>query len=136
LALVIIRVGSATNLSRKSGVSERSIHNYLAGSREPKGSVFARLAEAAGVRVEWLLTGAEPMLPDAPKAEEPGARYGMSVQEARSLIASLGQELRFDPGGDWTGLLIELMTDHGLKPSGARKVLEHLAAFRAARDAA
>jgi hypothetical protein len=102
----------------------------------PGSGALAGLARA-GVRVEWLLTGAEPMLLEPPKVEQPSAPpYTISASEAGPLIVALEQELGYDPGSAWTSLLIGLMTDHGLKPSGARKVLEHLAAFRAARDAA
>jgi len=113
-----------------------SYRKYEGDAAMPGSGALAGLARA-GVRVEWLLTGAEPMLLEPPKVEQPSAPpYTISASEAGPLIVALEQELGYDPGSAWTSLLIGLMTDHGLKPSGARKVLEHLAAFRAARDAA
>ena len=113
-----------------------SYRKYEGGAAVPGGVALAGLAKA-GVRVEWLLTGAEPMKDEPPRAEQPAAGYTIEVSAARRFIVSVSEELRFDPGGAWTALLIELMTTDSLKPSGARKVLEHLAAFQAAaRDAA
>jgi len=75
LALLIKLAGGTPELARRSGVATTSINNYRRGATEPKGAVIARLADGGGVRVEWLLTGAEPMLPGALKAEEPHAGY-------------------------------------------------------------
>lgn len=63
LSSVVERVGSAAELARRSGISDRSIRGYIAGETEPKADVVVRLAVAAGVSVEWLLTGeGEPLV--------------------------------------------------------------------------
>jgi transcriptional regulator with XRE-family HTH domain len=56
IRLIADRVGRA-GLSRVAGVSEAQIFRYISRENEPKVSVLLRLAEAAGVRVEWLATG-------------------------------------------------------------------------------
>jgi len=143
LGLLVERVGGRAELARRSGVSVRSISHYLRGETQPNGEKATRLAAAGPVRVEWLLTGVEPMTNEPPKPA-PGvaqerAAYTIGVADAGRFIVAVAEELRFDPGGAWTALLIELMTTDSLKPSGARKVLEHLAVFHQAkgtRDAA
>jgi hypothetical protein len=88
------------------------------------------------VTTDEYLSGAA-RVEQPPRATEPAASYAIEVGEARRFVIAVSQELRFDPGSEWTALLIELMSADSLKPSGARKVLEHLARFQAAaRDAA
>ncbi len=50
-------VGGIRSLSEKSGVSERTIAHWLKGT-EPKVRALTAVAVAAGVSVEWLITGA------------------------------------------------------------------------------
>ena len=48
--------GGATVVARKIGMPMPTLNNYLAG-RDMKASAMVRLAQAAGVSVEWLATG-------------------------------------------------------------------------------
>lgn len=71
--LVAERAGGMAALARKSGVPQTTIHRVLNGG-EMKAGVLVAIAAAAGVRLEWLATGAGPMLPDGTGfAEEPAA---------------------------------------------------------------
>lgn len=51
-------VGSGDELSRISGIPRRTLENYLTG-REPQASRLAAIAKAAGVSLDWLVTGDE-----------------------------------------------------------------------------
>jgi transcriptional regulator with XRE-family HTH domain len=54
---------SPLDLSAKSGVTEHSIKKYRDGKvDQPRGKTMARLANALGVRVEWLRFGTLPKL--------------------------------------------------------------------------
>ncbi len=52
--------GGNRALCEKSGVSERTFANWLAGSSEPKIIGIASIANAAGVTIDWLVTGTKP----------------------------------------------------------------------------
>jgi len=60
--------GSVAELSRKSHLSRGVISKYQNGESDPSRSRLIALAEAAGVRVEWLATGEGPMRPDGARA--------------------------------------------------------------------
>jgi len=127
---------SQEEMARAAGIPLDTYKKYEGGSRTPGGDALAGL-DRAGVDVLLVLTGRELMKGELPKVEQPPAAYTVTATEAGRVVASLKRELGHDPGGDWTGLLIILMADHGLKPSGVREVLQHLSTFRpAARDSA
>ena len=69
--------GGGQQLAEKSGVSRRAIGKYLAGSY-PSREILVKLAQAAGVRVEWLATGEGAVLVTAAAGlivEQPRAGY-------------------------------------------------------------
>ena len=47
------------SFARKSGIGESLMRKYLSGS-EPSASNLARIAEVAGVTLDWLATGRGP----------------------------------------------------------------------------
>lgn len=49
--------GGTRALSRKADLSEKNLTNWLSGEVEPKIFAVAALAEAAGVSLDWLLSG-------------------------------------------------------------------------------
>ncbi|KZL17852.1 XRE family transcriptional regulator [Pseudovibrio sp. Ad37] len=53
-------VGSGDELSRITGISRRTLENYLSGSSEPKASGLLTIAKAASVTLDWLVTGEGP----------------------------------------------------------------------------
>jgi len=71
------RIGKAAGLlgTRSSayevmGVSSATLQRYIAEETAPTFEAIARLCLAAGVRMEWLATGAEPMLVADKEAED------------------------------------------------------------------
>lgn len=53
------RVGGKRSLANMVELSESQLHRIIAGESEPKVGVVAAIASAAGVSVEWLVTGKE-----------------------------------------------------------------------------
>jgi len=51
------KVGSGNELSRVTGISRRALENWLNGTREPKASALAVIAEKSKVSAKWLLLG-------------------------------------------------------------------------------
>lgn len=73
--------------ARRCGFGESLLRKYLAGA-EPSASNLAKIAQAAGVSLEWMATGRGPkyrlQAPDPP----------VEVQMARALSALTGQRAR------------------------------------------
>lgn len=55
--------GGNRALCDKSGISERTFANWLAGSSEPKVIGIAAIARAAGVTIDWIVYGTKPKYP-------------------------------------------------------------------------
>lgn len=53
--------GSGHALADKTGIPRRTLETYLSGNAEPKASRVLSIAKAAGVSLEWLLTGNGPI---------------------------------------------------------------------------
>jgi transcriptional regulator with XRE-family HTH domain len=94
-------VGTAAEVSRRTGIKPSTISGYLNGGEMKLGSAIA-LAEAAGVRLEWLATGRGPMksadFPDAEHHLDPGAADQPWIAAARPAIDRLRQAIN-DAGG-------------------------------------
>ncbi|MFT4115275.1 LexA family transcriptional regulator [Bradyrhizobium sp.] len=71
LHAIVDIVGGASGLARKAGISPSGLSRYLSGG-EPSRRVLVALADAAGVRVDWLATGTGPMH-DSDAARLPGS---------------------------------------------------------------
>jgi len=56
LKLICARVGNASALAKKSGISNSGLSRYLTGG-DPSRKVLIGLAEAADVSLHWLATG-------------------------------------------------------------------------------
>ncbi|MDR3517522.1 MAG: helix-turn-helix domain-containing protein [Azospirillaceae bacterium] len=75
LEFVVKRLGNATRLAAETGISRRSIGDYLAGLAEPSRPRLVAIAQAAGVSVGWLATGDGPVEEASQKhnaSERPG----------------------------------------------------------------
>lgn len=66
------RVGGGSELARRSSIPRRTFEAYLTGLSEPKATGLAAIAAAAQVRLEWLITGDEPMVGEL-SSEAPGS---------------------------------------------------------------
>jgi hypothetical protein len=53
--------GSASAFALRCGLSPTVMHQYLTGKSEPTRPALIAMARAAGVNLEWLLTGNGPM---------------------------------------------------------------------------
>lgn len=60
-----VRSLSVSQLAHRADVPERSIRQYETGKVDPSSTTLARISEALDVRLEWLITGKEPMGVDA-----------------------------------------------------------------------
>jgi transcriptional regulator with XRE-family HTH domain len=125
------------DLAGMFGGEAKGIQNNELGKTMPNSRVIAALV-AAGVNANWILSGIGPKLlaKQPAMAEEipSGSDYvAVAPNEAPAFVLSLQEELGYDPGSKWTGLLIEMMIDRSMTPAGARKVLQHLGKFQ--RDA-
>ena len=67
LRLAVDEAGKNKAVADRAGVPVGTLNHYLRG-RDPKFGAMIALAEATGVRLEWLATGAGPMR--AGRAEE------------------------------------------------------------------
>lgn len=62
LTAIVGEAGGQTSLARAAGVSLSGLQRYLAGS-EPSRRNLVKIAQAAGVHVQWLATGEGPVRP-------------------------------------------------------------------------
>ena len=75
---------SQTELGKLCGLSMRTIRNYEADGRYPKQrAVYAKLADALGCEVNFLLSEAEPTVPQAARSE------GRNIADAKALVAEI-----------------------------------------------
>lgn len=70
-------VGGIRALSVKSGIGERTIANWLTGT-EPRVHALHAVATAAGVSLDWLLTG-EDLMEHTPLREEKSLAYSSEL---------------------------------------------------------
>lgn len=77
--LIVKMSGGVPPLSRKSGLSDAVIRKWLAGQSDPSRANLVKLADSAGVLVEWLAAGRGPMrhneVPDDVAPEEEDFAY-------------------------------------------------------------
>lgn len=57
LRLLTPNRGDTPKLARSAGIAPRTLENYRHGRGEPSLSDASRIADVAGVRLEWLATG-------------------------------------------------------------------------------
>lgn len=68
----VARAGSGVALAEAAGIPRRSLENYLNGTSEPKLSVLAAIARAAGMSLAWLATGTtDSGAPTSPRDDGP-----------------------------------------------------------------
>ncbi len=95
IKMLVETVGSAEELARRVGVSGRMIGKYIAGS-EPGRDIVEKLVEASGVRMEWLVSGEEPMYSTEVAREAVG---GYSTRVHRDLVFIPMMQGRISAGG-------------------------------------
>lgn len=106
-------------VSEKSGVKVGTLADYLAGGEQKLSNTIA-LAEACGVSLEWLATGAGPMKSEEfPAAVAPRAVGLSDHQQALATIRSVGARLlaAIDEAGgplvvaERAGMLVDALAD-------------------------
>lgn len=65
LRTVIPRAGGKRAVAKKSGVPERTLGHYLAGTAEPPATVLGKIAAVCGVSTDWLVMSLAAELHDA-----------------------------------------------------------------------
>jgi len=89
--------GGIRALGKKSGVQERTLASWLAGT-EPKSRGIAAVAKAAGVSLEWLITGAGEEQPSGGAVATSGPLNEALLQVVITAI----EELLFERGLELT----------------------------------
>lgn len=94
-----MRASSWRHFAGLVGVSTGAIEKWRRGDATPYAKTVAQIAERAGVRVEWLQYGAEPMVAEQPRAEQrqPAADEGRGDPHASEAAGGLGVSGRIDP---------------------------------------
>lgn len=87
LRVAVDGAGGNATVARRIGMPLSTIGRYLAG-REMKASAMIALAQATGVRLEWLATGMGPRT--AADAEQ--APSGPPVSNARTLFSQINAD--------------------------------------------
>jgi transcriptional regulator with XRE-family HTH domain len=80
--------------SRRCGIGESLMRKYLAGS-EPSARNLARIADAAGVTLDWLATGRGPKrreLQPIGNVEEPSVKYAGRWEKIIALVEGIEDE--------------------------------------------
>ncbi|MCX8145126.1 MAG: helix-turn-helix domain containing protein [Azovibrio sp.] len=78
--------------ARRCGMPEATIRSYLEG-KKPVYDKLARIADAAGVSLEWLATGRGPMRREAPpQAAFEVVPYGRRLEKIGLLLAGMDEK--------------------------------------------
>ena len=86
----INHAGGNAVVSGKSGVSLRTISNYISGSTEPKIISLAQIAHTCDVSLDWLATGKQPAeIIEGPNME--------TLTAAITAAQDLFEERKFSP---------------------------------------
>lgn len=98
LSEVIKEGGGPEKIAHKAFVTSRTMYNYLIGATTPSADKIERLANAMGVRTEWLVTGhgdkyqrAERV--DHSEGEERGVLASIGVDRLALIIQTIEQSL-------------------------------------------
>jgi|GEM_PF-2770961 len=82
LKMLAQKRGDIARIAQISGIAKQTVSHWINGRGEPQISNAAKLAAAAGVRLEWLATGVGPM-----RAGEGGE--GADAGDAESVPAAV-----------------------------------------------
>lgn len=108
-------------LAERLGVTARTLSRWENDHREPKRSALRAIAEVTGARLEWLLTGQEPMRPETVAAGVPEllTMFATHIQEAHYADAA---QPRATSGAPEPGIVALLADEAWCRASG---VTEH-----------
>jgi phage repressor protein C with HTH and peptisase S24 domain len=102
IKIAVKLAGGAKKLSENGKFAASTIYNYMKVDPVPPIDFVWMLAEAAGVRAEWLFTGQEPMYPGDSGGNENlevgGVRFGEVKIPIINVVASAGGGSDFGDG--------------------------------------
>ena len=88
---IILNVGSAEELSRRTGISAPTIGHYRSGRSDPSRGNLVAIAEAANVELLWLATG------EGPKRKEDAGQGGIKEQPGIYKEQPVFYDTRIEP---------------------------------------
>lgn len=104
------RLGVRRNAYEIAGVSSATLQRYVAEDTAPTFDAMARLCLATGVRMEWLATGAGPMLASESEVARAGEPDWGSLEQAITLVQRMvaGNEGASPSAADFTRAVRDL----------------------------
>lgn len=121
-------VGGKRKLSELSGVPESTLYRLISGANPPKFDTLVAIAKAAGVRLEWLVTGEGPMREGEAPPPARGPYKEVSAQPAGwSTIPLYDVEAAAGPGAvverekvlAWLAFRDDWLRDREIRPGRA-----------------
>ncbi|WP_075842736.1 helix-turn-helix domain-containing protein [Escherichia coli] len=79
-----------SEIARRSGLSEASVRKYLRGDSYPTIDSAARVADACGVSLMWLLTGEQPQGDDSNNYENIEPKFDYDDDSVALIVSLLG----------------------------------------------
>ncbi|EFE7550139.1 TPA: helix-turn-helix transcriptional regulator [Escherichia coli] len=79
-----------SEIARRSGLSEASVRKYLRGDSYPTIDSAARVADACGVSLMWLLTGEQPQGDDSNNYENTEPKFDCDDDSVALIVSLLG----------------------------------------------
>ncbi|EEQ1701477.1 helix-turn-helix transcriptional regulator [Escherichia coli] len=79
-----------SEIARRSGLSEASVRKYLRGDSYPTIDSAARVADACGVSLMWLLTGEQPQGDGSNNYENIGPKFDCDDDSVALIVSLLG----------------------------------------------
>ncbi|EKP2867478.1 helix-turn-helix transcriptional regulator [Escherichia coli] len=79
-----------SEIARRSGLSEASVRKYLRGDSYPTIDSAARVADACGVSLMWLLTGEQPQGDDSNNYENIELKFDCDDDSVALIVSLLG----------------------------------------------
>jgi len=95
--MLVERIGTQAHAAEIAGISPQQLHNIMTGKSSPSLMPVAKLAEAAGVRLDWLISGTGPMLREEPAPSAPATAPvapGIDRELFGRLVDGLGRLYR------------------------------------------
>lgn len=140
-------VGGKEKLSELSGLSASQLRRVIAESSQTKIEIVAAMARAAGVSIEWLVTGEGEMRSkseeQAAAARDVRAAYegdhvaeerltysaqaaGQRLRELRLTLERIESAVGYTPTIIWRETIKTLMYTHGLDEAGVERIVDLL----------
>ncbi|HBD3470809.1 TPA: helix-turn-helix transcriptional regulator [Escherichia coli] len=79
-----------SEIARRSGLSEASVRKYLRGDSYPTIDSAARVADACGVSLMWLLTGEQPQGDNSNNYEKIESKFDCNDGSVALIVSLLG----------------------------------------------